>query len=117
MSGESVITVEYVGCLGPRGPLSWIGSTKRPRESGRREKSCGERPGRRDAKEVVMNLFTSIGKGVVSLALWLAFLLSPYMILAGLVGVNPWLAMGIIVFLAYGAPTYWRLNEKIKRVR
>ncbi len=64
-----------------------------------------------------MSLFTIIGKGVVSLGLWLAFVAPPYIILSVLAGVNPWLAMGIIMFLAYGAPTYWRLDKAIHRAR
>ena len=47
MSGESAITVEYVGCLRLRGLLSWIGLIKRLRENGKREKKYGERHGPR----------------------------------------------------------------------
>ncbi len=60
-----------------------------------------------------MDLYRSLGQGIVSWALWMATVAPPYIVLAVLAGVNPWLAMGVIAFTMYAARYYWQLNDRI----
>ena len=61
-----------------------------------------------------MSIFTSIGKGVVSLTLWILVTWPPYLVLAVFVGVNPWIAVAVVLFNTYAAGLYWFLNKKIR---
>ncbi|KKM18193.1 hypothetical protein LCGC14_1668090, partial [marine sediment metagenome] len=72
-----------------------------------------QRKPRRDAKEIMMSIFTSIGKNVVSIALWLAVTFPPYAFLIVVAGVNLWFAIGVTIYLLFVSRIYWFLEGKI----
>ncbi len=61
-----------------------------------------------------MDFFRYIGKVVVNLTLWILVTWPPYLVLAVFVGVNPWIAVAVVLFNMYAAGLYWFLAKKIQ---